>query len=54
MGQLDQEPEAFPIEVAKFLDGHLVFDDGKLVVAHAGLKESMHGRGSGVPGMVGR
>jgi protein phosphatase len=23
-----------------------VFDDGKLVVAHAGLKESMQGRGS--------
>ena len=26
---------------------HYVFDDGKLVVAHAGLKESMQGRGSG-------
>jgi len=25
---------------------HYVFDDGKLVVAHAGLKESMQGRGS--------
>jgi protein phosphatase len=50
MEQLGQEPEAFRIEVAKFLDGlvsHYVFDDGKLVVAHAGLKESMHGRGSG-------
>ena len=36
--------------MAKFLDGlvsHYVFDDGKLVVAHAGLKESMQGRGSG-------
>ena len=35
--------------MAKFLDGlisHYVFDDGKLVVAHAGLKESMQGRGS--------
>jgi protein phosphatase len=50
MEQLGQEPEPFRIEVAKFLDdliSHLVFDDGKLVVAHAGLKESMHGRGSG-------
>jgi len=36
--------------VATFLDalvGHYVLDDGKLVVAHAGLKESMHGRSSG-------
>src|SRR5580704_11632122 len=51
MEQLGRETEAFRIEVAKFLDGlvsHYVFDDGKLVVAHAGLKESMHGRGSGV------
>ena len=50
MEQLGQEADAFRIEVAKFLDdlvSHLVFDDGKLVVAHAGLKESMHGRGSG-------
>ncbi len=48
--QLSHEPDAFRAEVAKFLDAlvsHLVFDDGKLVVAHAGLKESMHGRGSG-------
>jgi protein phosphatase len=29
------------------LVSHYVFDDGRLVVAHAGLKESMHGRGSG-------
>jgi protein phosphatase len=37
-------------EVVRFLDGlvsHYVFDDGKLVVAHAGLKEEMQGRGSG-------
>jgi protein phosphatase len=49
MEQLRQEPEAFRTEVAKFLDGlisHYVFDNGKLVVAHAGLKESMQGRGS--------
>jgi protein phosphatase len=33
-----------------FLDGlvsHYVLDDGKLVVAHAGLKAEMHGRASG-------
>ena len=35
---------------AEFIDdmvSHYVFDDGKLVVAHAGLKEDMQGRGSG-------
>jgi protein phosphatase len=50
MEQLGQESNEFRVEVAKFLDGlvsHYVFDEGKLVVAHAGLKESMHGRGSG-------
>jgi protein phosphatase len=48
--QLGEESNEFRLEIAKFLDGlvsHYVFDDGKLVVAHAGLKESMHGRGSG-------
>ena len=33
----------------EFLDGlvsHYVFDDGRLVVAHAGMKEEMQGRGS--------
>lgn len=37
-------------EVAEFLDGlvsHYVFDDGRLVVAHAGLKEEMQGRAAG-------
>jgi protein phosphatase len=29
------------------LVSHYVFDDGKLVVAHAGMKETMQGRGSG-------
>lgn len=29
------------------LVSHYVFDDGRLVVAHAGMKESMQGRGSG-------
>lgn len=50
MEELEREPVEFRTAVASFLDGlvsHYVFDDGKLVVAHAGLKESMHGRGSG-------
>jgi len=49
MEQLAKETPQFRDEMAKFLDGlvsHYVFDDGKLVVAHAGLKESMQGRGS--------
>ncbi len=40
----------FERELADFLDGlvsHYVLDDGKLVVAHAGMKEEMQGRGSG-------
>ena len=35
---------------AEFIDAlisHYVFDEGRLVVAHAGMKESMQGRGSG-------
>jgi protein phosphatase len=47
--QLEKEPEEFRIQASKFLDdlvSHYVFDDGKLVVAHAGMKESMQGRGS--------
>lgn len=35
---------------AEFIDSlvsHYVFDDGRLVVAHAGMKEDMQGRGSG-------
>jgi protein phosphatase len=37
-------------KLASFLDGlvsHYVLDSAKLVVAHAGLREEMHGRGSG-------
>jgi hypothetical protein len=47
MEQLGSEPEVLRADVAKFLDGlvsHYVFDNGNLVVAHAGLKETMHGR----------
>ncbi|MDR0435102.1 MAG: polynucleotide kinase-phosphatase, partial [Gracilibacteraceae bacterium] len=48
--QLSAESEEFVAEVKTFLDSlisHYVFDSGKLVVAHAGLKEKYHGRGSG-------
>jgi protein phosphatase len=48
--QLDKETPEFKQDVVKFLDdlvSHYVFDDGKLVVAHAGMKQEMQGRGSG-------
>ena len=48
--QLESEPEDFGKQAADWiysLVSHLVFDDGKLVVAHAGMKESMQGRASG-------
>lgn len=48
--QLAHEPPEFVDGMRKWLDGlisHYVLDDGKLVVAHAGLKEEMHGRASG-------
>jgi protein phosphatase len=41
--------EPFCKQLAEFLDGlvsHYVFDGGKLVVAHAGMKAEMQGRGS--------
>ncbi len=50
MEQFSLESPEFKSQAAEFLDSlvsHYVFDDGKLVVAHAGLKEEMHGRGSG-------
>jgi protein phosphatase len=52
--EIDALPETergpFAAGLADFLDGlvsHYVLDDGKLVVAHAGLREDMQGRGSG-------
>lgn len=48
--QLATQPPEFVAAVEEFCYGlvsHLVLDDGKLVVAHAGLKESYHGRASG-------
>ncbi len=48
--QLDREPPEFKEAVVAFLDelvSHYVLDDGRLVVAHAGLRAEMQGRGSG-------
>ena len=50
IAQLEPEAPEFKKEVAEFIDdmvSHYVLDDGKLVVAHAGMKEDMQGRGSG-------
>jgi protein phosphatase len=54
LAEIDTLPEdgraTFVSELADFLDGlvsHYVFDSGNLVVAHAGMKEEMQGRGSG-------
>ena len=47
--EIERETEKFKNEAVKFLDGlisHYTLDDGRLVVAHAGLKEKFHGRGS--------
>ena len=51
LDQLSRETESFRHEVASFIDSmvsHYVLDDGKLVVAHAGIREEMQGRSSGV------
>ncbi len=48
--QLAAEPPEFVERVERFIDGlvsHLRLDAGRLVVAHAGLKEEYHGRASG-------
>ena len=50
LAQLEREPDDFRAAAQTFMDGlisHFVLDDGRLVVAHAGLKESYHGRASG-------
>ena len=54
LAQLEMLPDdrrtVFRDEVRAFLDGlrsHYWLDGGRLVVAHAGLKAEMHGRGSG-------
>jgi len=48
--QLDAEPEELREQVREFLDGlvsHAVLDEGKLVVAHAGMKQAYQRRSSG-------
>ena len=48
--QMAAYPPEFHAEVLQFLDGlvsHRVFAKGNLVVAHAGLREDMHGRSGG-------
>nr|WP_216093976.1 AAA family ATPase [Jiangella alba] len=50
LAQLKAEPPEFTVAVREWCRGlvsHLVLDDAKLVVAHAGLKEAYHGRASG-------
>ena len=50
LAQLEDETAEFRQDVQDFCFGlvsHLVLDDGKLVVAHAGLKEAYQGRASG-------
>ena len=50
LAQLDNETPEFKQEVSKSLDdlvSHYVLDEAKLVIAHAGMKEEMQGRGSG-------
>jgi protein phosphatase len=48
--QLAAEPPEFARDMRQWLDkliSHYVLDEGRLVVAHAGLKEEMQGRASG-------
>ena len=47
--QLESTTEAFKERIPDFLKNlvsHYMFDDGKLVVSHAGLKEELQGRAS--------
>jgi protein phosphatase len=49
LAQLEQEDAGFKREIAAFVDtlvSHYVLDDGRLVVAHAGLKQELQGRAS--------
>lgn len=48
--EIEKQSPEFKDELKNFLDGlisHYVFDNGKLVVSHAGIKEKFIGRGSG-------
>ena len=49
LDQLDRETQGFRDQVVGFLHGlpfQLVLDEGRLVVAHAGLREDLHGNDS--------
>jgi protein phosphatase len=49
LAQLERESSEFKAEVANFIEGligHLLLDDGKLVVAHAGMKKELQGLSS--------
>lgn len=49
MDQLGREPAELKEQIVNFVDGlvsHYVLDDGKLVVAHAGLSAELQGRAS--------
>ena len=49
VSQIEKESDEFRSEVKEFINGlvsHYVLDSGKLVIAHAGLKEEYIGRGS--------
>ena len=49
IAELEKMGEDFKAEVREFIDGlisYYVLDDGKLVIAHAGLKQKFIGRGS--------
>ncbi|MEY4641815.1 MAG: hypothetical protein RLZZ227_1809 [Pseudomonadota bacterium] len=50
LAQLEHASPEFQRKAAAFIEelpDHYVLDDGKLVVAHAGLREEMHGRRNG-------
>jgi protein phosphatase len=50
LAQLASEPPEFSTRLAAFIDSlvsHLVLDEGRLVIAHAGLPADMQGRASG-------
>ncbi len=50
LSQLEKESTEFKTQIVEFIDSlvsHYVLDNGKLVVAHAGMKEELQGRASG-------
>ncbi len=50
VAQIEAQPDGFADEMLPFMDGlisHYVLDGGRLVVAHAGLREEMQNRSSG-------